>query len=118
MMNKKIMPDPPAKNRIMDTKHILRFMMCAYIAPEMLIEGRVQPGPGSLTGEAYKRMESAVLSHPNFYLKLTNSLPLSDSFVEETVKFYNSLTSSDAEFYDLAWIALYLKAHSSYFLIR
>ena len=68
-------------------------MMCAYVAPEMLIDGE----KGEDAQEAYRRMESAVLSDPSFYHWFTEI-----NLYEETVGFYNILTNSDVEFHTKA----------------
>lgn len=58
------MPEP-SPNQDKDTELILKFMLCAYVAPEMLIEEAILPG--SQAKEAYRRIESAVLGDHKFY---------------------------------------------------
>ena len=83
-------------------------MMCAYVAPEMLIEGKVLPR--SKAEKAYKRMESAVLKSRDFYKTVTEF-----SFSEENVEFYAELEKQGPHnIPELAVMAMRLKARASY----
>ena len=66
-------------------------MLCAYVAPEMLIDVKIEPG--SKAEEAYRRMDSAVLKNPAYYTTTT-----SFSFSEEVVEFYSELVTDQLDF--------------------